>query len=297
MFGYVRPAAQRLTEEQQQRYEGAYCGLCHTLGRRYGLAGRMILNYDLTFLAMLLSEGTAERCTKRCLIHPVKGRPCACGGSAFELAADMSIILTWWQIQDGIADHGFFGGLKYRAASLLLRRAYRKARALRPAFDESTRRHLEKLSELEKENCPSLDAAADTFARLLADAAHEVAQPVKRRVLEQMLYHLGRWVYLVDAADDLKNDVKTGSYNPLPLRYTLPGDTLTDTARQALAQTLDGSIRAMAAAFELWDFGDYGPVIESTVYEGLYAVGTSVLEGTFRRETRVLQKKGGHRHA
>lgn len=297
MFGYVRPAAQRLTEEQQQRYEGAYCGLCHTLGRRYGLAGRMILNYDLTFLAMLLSEGTAERCTKRCLIHPVKGRPCACGGSAFELAADMSIILTWWQIQDGIADHGFFGGLKYRAASLLLRRAYRRARALRPAFDESTRRHLEKLSELEKENCPSLDAAADTFARLLADAAHEVAQPVKRRVLEQMLYHLGRWVYLVDAADDLKNDVKTGSYNPLPLRYALPGDTLTDTARQALAQTLDGSIRAMAAAFELWDFGDYGPVIESTVYEGLYAVGTSVLEGTFRRETRVLQKKGGHRHA
>jgi len=297
MFGYVRPAAQRLTEEQQQRYEGAYCGLCHTLGRRYGLAGRMILNYDLTFLAMLLSEGTAERCTKRCLIHPVKGRPCACGGSAFELAADMSIILTWWQIQDGIADHGFFGGLKYRAASLLLRRAYRKARALRPAFDESTRRHLEKLSELEKENCPSLDAAADTFARLLADAAHEVAQPVKRRVLEQMLYHLGRWVYLVDAADDLKNDVKTGSYNPLPLRYALPGDALTDTARQALAQTLDGSIRAMAAAFELWDFGDYGPVIESTVYEGLYAVGTSVLEGTFRRETRVLQKKGGHRHA
>ncbi len=297
MFGYVRPAAQRLTEEQQQRYEGAYCGLCHTLGRRYGLAGRMILNYDLTFLAMLLSEGTAERCTKRCLIHPVKGRPCACGGNAFELAADMSIILTWWQIQDGIADHGFFGGLKYRAASLLLRRAYRKARALRPAFDESTRRHLEKLSELEKENCPSLDAAADTFARLLADAAHEVAQPVKRRVLEQMLYHLGRWVYLVDAADDLKNDVKTGSYNPLPLRYALPGDTLTDTARQELAQTLDGSIRAMAAAFELWDFGDYGPVIESTVYEGLYAVGTSVLEGTFRRETRVLQKKGGHRHA
>ena len=297
MFGYVRPAAQRLTEEQQQRFEGAYCGLCHTLGRRYGLAGRLILNYDLTFLAMLLSEGTAERCTKRCLIHPVKGRPCACGGSAFDLAADMSIILTWWQIQDGIADHGFFGGLKYRAASLLLRRAYRKARALRPAFDESTRRHLEKLSALEEENCPSLDAAADTFARLLADAAQEMAQPVKRRVLEQMLYHLGRWVYLVDAADDLKKDVRAGSYNPLPLRYDLPGDTLTDTARQALAQTLDSSIRAMAAAFELWDFGDYGPVIESTVYEGLYAVGTSVLEGTFRRETRVLQKKGGHRHA
>ena len=297
MFGYVRPAAERLTAEGRRRFEGAYCGLCHTLGRRYGLAGRMILNYDLTFLAMLLSEGPANPCVRRCAVHPVKGRACACGGDAFDMAADMSVILTWWQIQDGIADHGFFGGLKYRAAALLLRQAYRKARAQRPAFDESTRQHLEALNRLEKENCPSLDAAADTFARLLADAANEVVDPVKHRVLEQMLYHLGRWVYLVDAADDLKKDVKTGSYNPLPLRYALSGDTLTDTARQELARTLDGSIRAMAAAFELWDFGDYGPVIESTVYEGLYAVGTSVLEGSFHRKTRVLQKKGGHPYA
>lgn len=297
MFGYVRPAAQRLTEEQQLRFEGAYCGLCHTLGRRYGLAGRMILNYDLTFLAMLLSEGAAERCTKRCVIHPVKGRPCACGGSAFELAADMSVILTWWQIQDGIADHGFFGGLKYRAASLLLRRAYRKAKTRCPAFDERTRRHLQELSRLEGEGCPSLDAAADTFAQLLSGAAEEVAEPVKRRVLGQLLYHLGRWIYLIDAADDLKKDIKTGSYNPLPLRYVLPGDTLTDTARQELAQTLDGSIQAMAAAFELWDFGEYGPVIESTVYQGLYAVGTAVLDGTFHQKKNAVQKKGGHLHA
>ena len=63
--------------------------------------------------------------------------------------------------------------------------------------------------------------------------------------------------------------------------------------RQALAQTLDGSIRAMAAAFELWDFGDYGPVIESTVYEGLYAVGAAVLNGTFRKGRRRKQRKAG----
>ena len=180
---------------------------------------------------------------------------------------------------------------------MLLRRAYRKARARRPAFDESTRRHLEELARLEGERCPSIDAAADTFARLLSDAAGEVREPVKSRVLAQMLYHLGRWIYLIDAADDLKKDVKSGSYNPLPLRYALPGDTLTDAARQELAQTLDSSIRAMAAAFELWDFGDYGPVIESTVYRGLYAVGTAVLDGTFHRNKNVVRKKGGHLHA
>lgn len=297
MFGYVRPAAERLTEEQNACFQAAYCGLCHTLGERYGLTGRMILNYDLTFLAMLLSEGQDKQCRKGCVIHPFKGRTCVCGGEAFAMAADMSVILTWWQIQDGIADHGFWGGVKYRTAALLLRRAYRKARLLLPAFDEGTRCHLRELSRLEEERCPSIDAAADTFARLLSAAADEVDDPVKRRVLAQMLYHLGRWIYLIDAADDLKKDVASGSYNPLPARYELPGDTLTDTARQELARTLDSSIRVMASAFELWDFGQYDPVIESTVYQGLYAVGTAVLDGTFHAKKKVVRKKGGHRYA
>ena len=297
MFGYVRPASERLTQEQESSFQAAYCGLCHALGSRYGLPGRMILNYDLTFLAMLLSEGEGRRCCKRCVIHPLKGRLCVCDDSAFALAADMSVILTWWQIQDGIADHGFWRGLKYRAAALLLHCAYRKARLRCPRFDETTQQHLRALSQLEARRCPSIDAAADTFAKLLAAAADEAADPVKRRVLTQLLYHLGRWIYLIDAADDLKKDVKSGSYNPLPLRYDLPGSALAPEARQELAQTLDASIQAMAAAFALWDFGRYGAVIESTVYQGLYAVGTAVLDGTFHQRNNALQKKGGHPHA
>lgn len=62
MFGYVRPSDGKLTEEEREVFRGAYCGLCHALGRRYGLAGRMILNYDLAFLAMVLSHGTGETC-------------------------------------------------------------------------------------------------------------------------------------------------------------------------------------------------------------------------------------------
>lgn len=151
MFGYVRPSNDRLTEEERQTFQAAYCGLCHTLGKRYGATGRMILNYDLTFLAMLLSEGGGT-CEKRCAVHPVRKRRCACGDAAMDVAADMSVILTWWQIQDGIADHGFFKGLKYRAAALLLRRAYRKAQRRQPDFDKETQRHLTALAALEKEN-------------------------------------------------------------------------------------------------------------------------------------------------
>ena len=104
---------------------------------------------------------------------------------------------------------------------------------------------------------------------------------MKRRVAEQLLYHLGRWVYLVDAADDLKEDLKTGSYNPLVLRFRVQDGALSEEDRQQLAGTLDGSVRAMAAAFE--------PVLRAAVYEGLYIVGAAVLNGTFHRRRRERQ--------
>ena len=133
MFGYVRPSDGHLTAEDKQRFQAAYCGLCRRLGRRYGLAARMILNYDLAFLAMLLSrEPECPTAHCRCPAHPIRGCDALEPQSAFDTAADLSVILTWWQLTDGVADHGFFRGLPYRAALLALGRAYRKARARRP---------------------------------------------------------------------------------------------------------------------------------------------------------------------
>lgn len=291
MFGYVLPAAEMMNDAAKAQFQGAYCGLCHTLGRHYGWAGRMILNYDMTFLVMLLCDDGGALCQKRCALHPVKGRLCSCGNERFDTAAHMSVVLTWWQIRDGIEDHGFWSGLKYRAAALCLRRAYQKARKQVPAFDAHTRTQLEKLSALEKEKCPSIDAVADAFASLLSGAADQVKDEMHRRILQQLFYHLGRWIYLIDAADDLEKDLKNGNYNPLQYRFSLKNGHLDEVSRKEFALTLDSSVRAMAAAFELWDFGSYGPVIESAVYQGLYAVGTAVLNGTFRRMRRPLRKK------
>lgn len=128
----------------------------------------------------------------------------------------MSVILTYWQLRDGVADHGFWGGLKYRIASALrIRRTGGRGNAV-PRFDAGTKAHLSELAALERERCSSLDAPADAFAKLLALAAEEVSDPVRRRVTAQLLYHLGRWVYLVDAADDLRADIKSGGTTHWP---------------------------------------------------------------------------------
>ena len=287
MFGYVLPSRERLSGEEQAAFQAMYCGLCHALREEYGFAASLILNYDLTFLAVLLSPGEtpAVRC-RRCAAHPCKGRCAAEKTAALRKAAACSVILAYWQLRDGAADSGGLKGLKSRLAARFLRRAYRKAAADCPAFDEATRRQLAVLGELERSRCETLDEPADAFALLLAGVAEELEDERQRRVYRQLLYHMGRWIYLVDAADDLKKDCESGNYNPLLLRYGLTEGKLTEETKAAFAATLDQSVRQMAAAFELWDFGCWTALLRSTFYEGLYRVGSAVLAGTFHKRTR-----------
>ena len=282
---------ERLSEEEKSRFSAVYCGLCRTLDTRYGLRARFILNYDFTFLALLLSEPIApQRLHGGCIAHPIHGRDFYEPNEALELAADCSVILAWWQLRDGIHDHGVLGGVKYRSGAAALASAYQKARQYRPAFDHSTHELLDRLHDLEVSHCASMDEAADTFAQLLQGISQEVTDPIKARVLSQMLYHLGRWIYLVDAVDDLADDVRTGSYNPLVYRFALTDSALPQEAKRELILSLDHSIRLMATAFELWDFGDWTGIIRSVVYEGLFCVGKAVLEGRFHA---VCRKKHG----
>lgn len=292
MFGYVRPPLQALPQEERDRFRRMYCGLCHTLGSRYGTVSRFILNYDFTYLAILLSPSEEGDCrTARCFVHPARRQGYLAETPAMALAADESVILAYWQARDGVADHDWFHGLKYRGISALLERAYRKAAAERPAFDTKVREQLCRLAALEKESCASMDQAADAFAVLLSGAAAEVEDLIRRRVLEQMLYHLGRWVYLVDAADDLKQDAASQDYNPVALRFGLTDGMWTPEARREFACSLDHSIHMMATAFELWDFGVWTPILETTLYQGLFHVGKAVLDGTFHKSTEHKQKE------
>ncbi len=280
MFGYVRPALARLSQEQRDAYQSAYCGLCHALGTRHGFLARLTLQYDLTFLAILLAageEGSACKC-KRCPVHPFRRpRPCA-AGDRMDAAADQSIVLTWHKLSDDVDDHGFLTGLPYRFARFLFRGAYRRAAKAQPEFDGQVREGLARLGELEEERSPQLDRAADAFAKILACAAGAVPQERTRRVLEQLLYHLGRWIYLMDAWDDLDEDRKAGRYNPLDARF---GGQAREE-REYLETTAAHSLRLAGSAAELLELGEWTPIVENILYLGLPAVQSAVLDGRWR---------------
>jgi len=275
MFGYVRPFQPELKCKDYDLYRATYCGLCRCLRRRYGLIAPMLLNFDFTFLALLLWE-PEERfapCRGRCHANPLVKRPMCTDSGALELAADESVVLAWWKLRDSVQDEGFWKGLPARALSRVMKPAYKKAARRCPAFDGTVRGCLGELAVLERENCPSLDRAADTFARLLQSAVPP--EGVRGRVLSQLLYHLGRWIYLTDARDDLEEDKQSNRYNPVAARYGPEGDD------GALALTMDQSLEQIGAALQLGEFGCRKPLLENIVYLGLPLVQRAVFDGSW----------------
>lgn len=289
MFGYIRPSKPHLSEQDEARFQSVYCGLCHELGRKYGFAARFVLNFDFTFLAILLSDAQEPECEScRCAAHPCKAQCVMAHTVALETAVDHSLVLAWWQLRDHIEDHGFFKAIPYRLAALLLRGAYRKARTFVPEFDASVQRHLNDLHEREREHCASLDQAAEPFAALMADVADCVDDEMRRRVMKEIFYHLGRWIYLVDAADDFEKDAHLNCYNPLRYRYELDGDKLDEQSREAVAASLDLSVHRMASAYALLSCGVWTSILDSIFYESLYGIGNAVLKGTYHKPPRRI---------
>ena len=288
MFGYVRPVREELKCRDFDLYKASYCGLCGAMRRRYGWLAPMFLNYDFTFLALLLSE-PEERfapCRGRCHANPLLKKPMCQPSEALDAAADESVVLTWWQLRDKARDSGLWKGLPARTLALLLKPAYRKAARRRPEFDRCVRESLEKLSALEAERCSSMDRAADTFAVLLQGAAPASGEAARDRALQQLLYHLGRWIYLIDAQDDLEEDRASGNYNAVAARFGPEGDD------EAMRRTLDHSLNLMGSAAQLADFGCRWPVIENILYLGLPLVQQAVFDGSWKQ----IQKQKIWRH-
>lgn len=285
MFGYVRPLIPELKVRELEDYKAVYCGLCRTMGKRYGLLARFTLNYDFTFLAMVLAY-QADPCSFslcRCPAHPLKKRKTCLQMPALDVAADESLILSYQKLRDDVADNGFFGGLGARVAAWLLKPAYQKAAKARPEFDRAVTACLKDLHALEQERTKSLDRPADAFARILQAAAPDTKDASRDRAMSQMLYHVGRWIYLVDAWDDLDEDRKKREYNPVDARYE-------GAARehiQDLRTTLLHSRNLATGAYELAKAERWDAILSNILYEGLPAVEELVLTGRWQKNQKI----------
>lgn len=280
MFGYVRPNREELKVRELREYEALYCGLCHTLGQRHGFPARMFLSYDIVLLAMVLDRtpGRPALEKRRCPARLWCTKKQCARSDGLEAAADAGTILSYWKLRDTVADGTWPERLGGRALSLLLRPAYRRAAEARPDYDRTVQACLEELHRLEAEGAPSLDRTADTFARMLQSAAPSSGEGDRDRAVEQLLYHLGRWIYLVDAWDDLEEDRRTGSYNPISARF--PGEE--EANRAYLRTTLGHSLNLARSAWALLAPGPWGSTVDNVLYLGLPLVEELVFTGRWK---------------
>lgn len=292
MYGYVRPVKGELKLSEYERFRGVYCGLCHELARRYGFASRFLVNYDLTFLAMLLAEdGPAETCPRRCPAHPFSKTQCLERCPSLQTAADMSVVLGWWKLADGAVDGHFPASWGYRLACRVLKRAYGKAAERQPVFAAAVQENLRALRDLEREKCPSLDAAADKFACILRSIAVGVSDPARRRAAGELLYHLGRIIYILDAADDLAEDIKSDRYNPLRYRFQPVDGKLSAEDEKLLRTGLQHSHNALVSAYALLGEDVYGGILSNIIYLGLPAATQAVFAGTWNTSAKIHRKR------
>ena len=216
MFGYVKPVPSELLVREYDFYRAVYCGVCQSMQRHTGRLSSLTLTYDSVFYALVRMMLTDTACTSRrcrCLPHPCKGKTCLADNPALEMTARAFAVLAYGKLLDEKADRHGFSRIPLWFASPVLSGAARRAKL--PDLLADMKNDLADLAVLEKENCPSLDRTADCTGRMLARFFGYGLADEKRRIAEDIGFHLGRFVALADAAEDFEKDKKKKNYNPL----------------------------------------------------------------------------------
>ena len=262
MFGFVVANGNALPPERLERYRGCYCGLCRTLKRRHGNFSRLTLNYDMTFLILLLGgmyepEETGD--SGRCLIHPVHTR--AWWRTDFtDYAADMNVALAYHNCLDDYRDERRLLSL---AEARQLRRHYDSVRARWPRQCGAMERSMEALREIEAQARPEPDAAANCFGALMGELFSVRPDSVWEPRLRSFGESLGRFLYLMDACVDLEQDRKKGSYNPLAGLER----ELTDAEKTGMLKMLIGECTAV---FETLPIVQDADLLRNVLYSGVW---------------------------
>lgn len=270
MFGYLRPVREELKVREYELYKSVYCGLCRHLGRDYGIISRLTLSYDCTVLAMLALSLNKETCCVskgRCVVNPMK-KCLYCDGSAdgFRMAGAVSVIMTYYKLYDTIADSGFFKRTAARFGKLCMKRSFRKASKAYPELSAMVNEMLIRQQAAEQSDS-GIDPSAEPTAALLAWLCRGLAGDDARQqlILEKLGYYLGRWIYLMDAADDLEKDIRHKQFNPFKRSMKASMDETMLYCNEVLNMTAS----QVLLAYDLLDIGQYKEILDNIVLLGL----------------------------
>lgn len=276
MFGYLRVQKSELLVREYEAYKSVYCGLCNQLGRDYSFLTRFILSYDCTFYAMLLMS--LKRSCKsfkdgRCKFNPLKKcKFAADSADCYSKASALSVISSYYKLKDDIADSGFFKKIAACFLKPFFFRWHKKAAKNYPQIENTVSEMMAMQFNAEHSDNASIDSAAHPTAYMLANILSvEAENEADKRIYYEFGYHLGRWVYLIDAADDYEDDIKHNSFNPfLSMKQDNIFDYMTRVLNQSLARAYN--------AYNLIELTDFKGIFDNMMLYGFPSAQNTVMK-------------------
>ena len=262
MFGYIVVNKPELKIKDYEIYRAYYCGLCEQLKKEYGFFGRISLNYDMTFLVLLLDalyepENTIS--CERCIVHPVTKHK-VCTNKFLEYAADMNIILSYYKCKDDWNDEK--NVIKGAYAKLLNNKM--KNRCL--AYDEKNKdieALMAELGEKEAAGETDIDIMSGIFGKLLGKVFAYTNDEWEDE-LYRMGFYLGKFIYICDAYEDLDEDLKKNNYNPFRVSCN------TDEFEAGVRKILTMMMAECCREFETLPIIKNAEILRNILYSGVW---------------------------
>lgn len=291
MFGYVIPLKGELKVREFEVFKSYYCGLCSVIGEKSTIS-RLALTYDMTFLGILLSSLyiSNDYPVKKLCGFKMKSVTTINKNEYMEYAADMNIIFSNRKLLDDYRDDK-----NYLAFILSKFIRERKLSNYAESKLEAIDSFLKELYKAEKSGNCGLDEAAHYFAELTSEIFN---LGNSGETLKTIGYNLGKWIYTIDAYDDIEEDIKMKRYNPCLISFGYKGEDVRDFKNRiegAVKFTLIQCLHEMSKAFETLDIRKNRGIIENIIYLGLERTTMNRFEGGCGHEKslRGSRDKGG----
>ena len=271
MFGYIRINKMDLTFREYDYYKGYYCGLCKYLKENHGEISRLSLNYDITFLIVILTalyKVESKVTEERCIANPLK-KKMRIVNEITEYAASMNILLSYYKLEDNLYDDN---GIKDKLAYELYKGKLKKAYEKYPQKAEYIKQQLGNLRELEKQESKSIDKVSNTFGNLMGEIFVYKKDEYEQN-LRNIGFNLGKYIYILDAYEDLEEDNKKGRYNPF-IDYIDKKEELKNKVDRLISMSLG----MVAKNIENLNLEFNKAIIDNIIYSGVYLRYKHILE-------------------
>ncbi len=271
MFGYVKINKMDLTFREYDHYKGYYCGLCKCLKDNHGEISRLTLNYDITFLVLVLTSLYRPKSNileEGCITNPFKKKKKIIN-EITEYAASMNVLLSYYKLEDNLNDDkGIKDIISYNLYKGKLKSAYNKY----PQKAEYIKNQLHELNELEKDLNYNIDMVSNKFGNLMGEI-FVYKNDEYEQDLRNIGFNIGKYIYILDAYEDLDKDYEKGRYNPF-IEYINNKEEL----KERVDKLISISLGILAKSIDNLNLKVNTSIIDNIVYSGIYLRYKNILD-------------------